>query len=152
MPVAVVEKPRVEPVVEAVRRFATADLNTHGKWLLARLTVALGIDERRAAGWLQSLMFSREYSLMFQPHSVALAQMSYGDTLSTTPVIHIKFVFAESEEHILEASRFYEEFRRWSETLGAQIMVLDELTDVPDDMIKKVLGRVFTKQQMFARV
>lgn len=152
MALAAVVEPRKAQEDVIIRRFATSDLQSYGPWLLKRLTGALNLDERSVAGWLNSLIFSREHQLVVQPHSVALAYMSYGDVLSSMPVVHVKFVLAEDKSYASEAVAFYEHFRQWSESLGAQVMVLDELTDVSEDAIKKVLKRVFTKEQTFARV
>lgn len=147
---ATTEKPREQH--PDIRRFHSADLTTHGPWLFARLAKGLNLDEWRVAGWLRGTFTSNEFMILYQEHSVALAQLVRGDLLDGTPTIHVKFVLAESEAYVEEASRFYETFRQWGESLGAKVLVLEDLTDVPEAAIKKAVGSVFVKQQMFARV
>jgi hypothetical protein len=64
-------------------------------------------------------------------------------------------VLAENPDditHVREAAEFYTEFRRWAKNIGADIILIEELTNVPNELIKEKLGRIFMREQKFARV
>lgn len=152
----VVAKPTVfRPGVElpAPRRFESADLNTHGGWILERLKKALpDLHEQGIASWLSGVMYSGEHLFLYQEHSVGMAQVFRVAGLEGKPVVRERFVFAQ-EGYVDEASYFYLEFKRWAKNLGADVMVVEEMTDVPHDTIKEILGnRLFTRQEVFARL
>lgn len=141
--------------VPDIRRFDLADLSRHGKWLVPRLVQALGLPEQRLAGWLRGLIDSREFLFLTNAHSCALAEVQLVNGLADKPVVRERFVFVEDPEnkdYIEEAADFYDEFHRWAKSLGAEIMLVEELTIVPHEMIKQKLGRVFTREQRFARI
>lgn len=155
MPVA--EKPRLPSptnmILTTIRRFTHADLSAHGGWIAKRMLKMLpNLNEQQVRGWVASLVSSNDHLFLFQEHSVALAQACYGETPGGGAVIRERFVFAE-EGHINEAAEFYVEFARWAKSLNAEVMLVEEMTDVPHDKIKEVLGgRLFTRQQVFVRV
>lgn len=145
-------RPGIE--LPAPRRFAQADLNQHGGWILRRLLKAMPAhDERSIAGWLSGVIHSGDYLFLCQDYSVALAQVLRVSGLECKPVVREKFVFA-LEGHEQEAAYFYLEFRMWAKSMGAEVMVVEELTDVPHDTIKDILdgSRVFTRQEVFVKV
>lgn len=151
MSIAVAEKLRiVEPLI---RRFTHADLSEHGGWIAKRMLKMLpALNEQQVRGWVASLVSSNDYLFLYQKHAVALAQVLYGETPGGAPVIRERFVFAE-EGHVDEAAEFYAEFKRWAKGLNADVILVEEMTDVSHDKIKEVLGgRLFTRQQVFARV
>jgi len=145
------------PVLElpAVRRFELADLTRHGAWLVPKLVTALEMPEQRLASWLRSLIDSSDFLFLAQEHSVALAELERANGLAGKPIVRERFVLAEdieNPEHVKEAAGFYDEFKRWAKNLGAEIIVVEETTNVPHDMIKERLGKIYTRQQQFARV
>ena len=143
----------VEPMY--LRRFDLADLTTHGRWLIPRLVQALELPEQRLAGWLRGMIDSREYLFLAQPHSAALAEVQQVNGLADRPVVRERFVFAEdvdNVEHVREAAHFYDEFHRWAKSLGAEIIIVEESSNVPHELIKEKLGRIYARQQQFARV
>ena len=145
---------KIEPR-QAVSRFDFGDLSRHGKWLVPRLVQALGLPEQRLGGWIRSLIDNREFLFLSQEHSCALAEVALVNGLADKPVVRERFVFAEdidNPDHIEEAALFYDEFRRWAKSLGAEIMLVEELSNVPDEMIKNKLGRVFIREQRFVRL
>lgn len=140
-------------ILANIRRFSHADLSAHGGWIAKRMLKMLSnLNEQQVRGWVASLVNSNDHLFLFQEHSVALAQACYGETPGGGAVVRERFVFAE-EGHVDEAAQFYVEFARWAKSLGADVMLVEEMTDVPHDKIKEVLGgRLFTRQQVFVRV
>ena len=146
---------RVGIEIPAIRRFDLADLSRHGAWLVPRLVTALELPEQRLGAWLRGMIDSNEYLFLQQEHSVALAEMQRVNGLADKPVVRERFVLAQdpdNAEHVKEASAFYDEFKRWAKSMNAEIILVEELTNVPHDMIKDKLGRIFSRQQQFARV
>lgn len=144
--------------VPVMRRFERPDLDRHGKWLLPRLLQAFPhLNERSAAGFLAGMIYNNEHLFLYQPHGVALAQIMSEHTLAPKPVIWERFVWAEDPKDAAQveaASHFYSEIHRWAKGLRCEIIVVEELTDVPHEMVRKRLGRVFNldRQQQFVRV
>ena len=151
-----------EPVLKLVvpapviRRFDTADLSQHGAWILPRLMQTYKhLNERAAATFLQTIIYNNEYLLLFSDSGVALAQIMAAHSLDAKPIVYERFVWVENredKEQIKNAAEFYVSFYRWAKSQGVEVIIVEENTDVPHDMIKDKLGRIFTRQQQFARV
>lgn len=139
----------------AISRFELGDLSRHGGWLIPRLVTALELPEQRLGGWLRSVIDSNEYLFLAQEHSVALAQVQNANGLADKPIVRERFVLIQDVESVpqqKEAADFYDNFRQWAKSLGSQVILVQELSDVPGDMIKEKLGRIFSRQQQFARL
>ena len=135
-----------------LRRFALPDLDTHGLWLLPRLETSFPqVNQRYFLGWIRNLLYDNSNLFLFQDHSVALFQLTNIFSLAPKPEIIERFVFCQ-EGFQKEASNFYEEVVRWAKPQGIEKIWVEELSDVPHDMIKDKIGRIFTRQQQFARV
>lgn len=151
---AVVED--LEPVYYPVRRFEVADLSRHGKWIMPRLLAAFpNLNERSAASWLQTIIYQNEYLFLYHDHGVALAQVISINALSAKPIVQEIVVWVEdrsNNDQVVSAADFYVEFARWAKHQGAETIIVEEMSDVPHDLIKDKLGRIFTRQQQFARV
>lgn len=146
---------RVGIELPAIKRFDLADLSKHGIWLVPRLVAAMELPEQRLGGWLRSMIDSNDYLFLQQDHSVALAEVQRVNGLADRPVVRERFVLAQDRDNVVhqkEAAAFYDEFKRWAKGMGAEIVIVGELTDVPADMIKEKFGRIFTRTQQFARV
>ena len=139
-----------------IRRFDTADLTTHGAWIVPRMMKTFPhMNERGVASFLQTILYNNEWLILYQDHSVALAQVMAAHTLQGRPVVHERFVWVEDKEdkeQVKQAAEFYVEFLRWAKSLSAEAIIVEENTDVPHELIKEKLGRIFTRQQQFARV
>ena len=148
--VAVVGNPTApEPVV---RRFEIADLNKHGGLIIRRMRQARPtLGDPQVMSWLKGIIYSAEYLFLYQEHGCALAQTVKEETLENKPVVRERFVFAE-EGFQAEAASFYTEFAQWAKNQGVSTMIVEEMTDVPHDMIKDRLGRLFERKQVFARL
>lgn len=144
-----------EKIDFAPRRFQIPDLNTHGAWVLPRLQQTYGLDERTALSWLRALVYDNTSLFLFQDTAVALAQIESANTLEAKPVVRERFVWVrdkQDKDQVTLASFFYPEIALWGRRQGAEIMLVEESSDVPHDMIKQHVGRIFTRQQQFARL
>jgi hypothetical protein len=152
-PALKVVEPSPAPVI---RRFDTADLTRHGAWILPRMMKAFPhMSERSVAGFLQTINYNNEYLLLYYEHGVALAQIMSAHSLDAKPIVYERFVWVENpedKEQVRNAAEFYTEFYRWAKSQSAEVIIVEENTDVPHELIKEKLGRIFTRQQQFARV
>lgn len=139
-----------------IRRFNSADLSRHGAWILPRMLQAFKhFNERAAASFLQNIDYNNQYLMLYHEHGVALAQVMSAHSLDAQPVIYERFVWVEDKEdreQVKQAASFYTEFQRWAKSQSVEVIIVEENTDVPHEMIKEKLGRIFTRQQQFARV
>lgn len=144
------------PVLQAppaIRRFELPDIDRHGPWLIPRLTASFPhLTERNVLGWLKSLLYANEFKFLYAENSVGLAQMMQVSPLDPRPMVCERFVLARASEHVAEAAFFYADFAVWARHLGCEVMIVEELSDVPHDAIKEKIGRLFTRQQVFARL
>lgn len=135
-----------------LRRFALPDLDTHGLWLLPRLEAAFPhLNQRFLLGWIRNLLYDNANLFLFQDHSVALFQLTNIYSLAPKPEIIERFVFCQ-EGFAKEASNFYEEVARWAKPQGIEKIWVEEMSDVPHELIKEKIGRILSRQQQFARV
>ncbi len=139
-------------ITERIRRFSEADLSMHGQWILKRLQQAHPTDsERSLIGWLRNLNFDNASLFLATDNGVALFQVTSVFTLAHKPIIIERFVFA-MEGHAGEAAEFYTEAAKWAKSQSIKDIIVEEMSDVPHDLIKEKLGRLSTRPQMFARV
>ena len=140
----------------SIRRFEEPDLNTHGGWVMKRLTERYPHhNERFMATFLRGLIYSNEYLFLYQDHSVCLAQMVRTKTLDAQPVVQELFVWAQDPDnalHTQEAANFYDRMIDWARGMGIDTILVEEDSDVPHEKIKERLGRIFTRDVKFARV
>ena len=140
----------------SLRRFQVPDLDRHRGWMIARLKTAYPhLNDANLVGWIRNVIYNAEYLFLYQDNSAALFQVKSSHTLRPEPLVQESFVFCEDKdnpEHVEQASNFYAEVAKWSKHQGAKTIIVEELSDVPHEMIKERLGRVFTRQQQFARV
>ncbi len=137
-----------EPIIRSsLRRFALPDLDTHGAWLLPRLESSFPhLNQRFLLGWIRNLLYDNANLFLYQDHSVALFQLINIYSLAPKPEIIERFVFAQ-EGYAKEAAEFYAEVARWAKPQGIEKVWVEELSDVPHEMIKEKLGRVFTRER-----
>lgn len=142
----------VPPPAGNMRRFQLPDLDRHGRWLVERLSKAYPHrTERELMGWLRGLLYSNEFMFLYQDHAVALAVMTRAHPLEQKPIVQEMFVFAK-EGHDREAVAFYGEFVRWAKNMGVETIIVEAMSDVSHDAIKEKMGRLFTRQVVFARL
>lgn len=147
----------VEPAALPVsRRFQDPDLDKHGLWLVPRLLNSFKhMNQRELVGWLRGIVASNEFLFLYQDHAVGLAQAMRVSPLRPDVIVQEWFVFVEDKEnkqHLAEAAMFYEDMLRWGKTQGATRILVEELSDVPHEMIKEKLGRLFETKQIVARI
>jgi hypothetical protein len=135
-----------------VRRFALPDLDTHGHWLVPRLMVAYPqLSQRFIIGWIRNILYDNAYLFLFQNNGVALFQMTPVYSLTPPGVVIERFVFMK-EGHSKEGVEFYAEALRWAQSLSVKEILVEEQSDVPHELIKDKIGRVFSREQHFVRV
>ena len=135
-----------------LRRFALPDLDTHGAFLLERLKTAYThLNDRFILGWIRTLLYDNANLFLYQDHSVALFQVTNIYSLAPKPEIIERFVFCQ-EGFQKEGANFYEEVARWAKPQGIEKIWVEEMSDVPHEMVKEKIGRVFSREQRFARV
>lgn len=152
-------KPEVAVVPEpdlgsTVRRFQIPDVDRHAAWLLPRLQQVYGLTAREALGWLRGIIYSNEFLALYSEHGIAIAQMTR-PTLAAQSIIQERFVWVadkDDKRQQAEASLFYDEMAQWAKRAGVAIVIVQEDSDVPHDMIKERMGRLFTRTQTFARI
>lgn len=138
-----------------IRRFELPDMDRH-PWIVPRLVQAFPhLNERAAVGWVRDILYSNEYSFLYCEHGVACAQLISGSALAPKPIVREQFVWAENKEdkaQLEAASYFYVEFLRWAKRQNADPLIVEENSDIPHELVKERLGRIFTRQQQFARI
>src|SRR5262245_33210807 len=151
------------------RRFELPDLDRHGGWLVERLARAFfktaqsenalpagQTNSSQLASFLKGVVYSNEFHFLYLDHAVGLAQIDPGGSLSALPVVRERFVFVqnpEDKDQLDHAADFYQHFARWGRFQGAAAMIVEEMSDVPHDLIRERLGlRLFNKNQVFARL
>jgi hypothetical protein len=135
-----------------MRRFELPDLTKHGGWITARLLKAF--PHRTAhdlAGWLRGILYSNEFLFLYQDHGVALATVTRLHPLEPKSIVQEIFVFAQ-EGHEQEGAAFYDWFSRWAHSQGIDVVAVEALSDVPHEVIRERMGRLFTRQVTFARL
>jgi hypothetical protein len=144
--------PAVVDRTEVTRRFGMADIQKHGGWIMKRLQkVRPHLSDAHILTWLKGIIGSNEYLFLYQDHGVALCQAMREETLDPRLIVRERFVFAE-EGHEREAAEFYANFVNWAKAQRADTLIVEEMTDVPHDLIKEKVGRVFERKQFFARL
>lgn len=135
-----------------IRRFELADLSQHGGWIMERLLkVYPHQTERSLAGWLRGILSLNTVLFLYLPHAVAFAEVVRASTLSAEQLVVERFVFCQ-KGHEAEAAEFYREIARWAKSMDVKTLLVEELSDVPHELVTERLGRIFTRTQKFARV
>lgn len=139
------------PPRDSFHRFTLSDLTQH-QWLLRRLLQSFPHHTDRSLGtWLRNMMNDNSVLFLASDNAVALFETVKLSTLALKPVVIERFVFVK-EGYGSEGLEFYKEAAKWAKGQSAEQLLVEELTDVPHEAIKDVLGRLFTRQQIFARV
>lgn len=157
---AQVAEKQAEPVALPdiqTRRFEVPDIDRHGAWLSARILRAYKhLDARNIRGFLQGLVYNNECCFLYQDNACGLAMADRAWSLKPLTIVRERFVFCrdpENQQHILEAASLYTEFARWGRHMGAETMVVEELTDVPDSLVRQAIkGRFGMRNETFVRL
>ena len=149
MPATALQTPIEAP--STLRRFALPDIDTHGAFLLTRLKASYEhLNDRAILGWIRTLLYDNANLFLYQDHSVALFQLTNIFSLAPKPEIIERFVFCQ-EGFQKEGGAFYAEVKQWAKSQGVEKIWVEEQSDVPAEVIKENIGRIFTRQQQFAR-
>lgn len=153
----VLEKaPAVERDLPFIRRFERPDIDKHAAWFIPRMIKAFpNFNERSIYTWLLNMLTSNEHMFLYLDHGVALAQaMPYG--LPAEAIIVEQFVWVEdplNKEMQADAAHVYLHFHEWAKRKGLSILIVEENSDVPHEMVRAKLDkRLFERKQIFAKV
>ena len=142
--------------VSSLRRFQVPDLDRHRGWMIGRLKTAYAhLNDANLVGWIRNVIYNAEYLFLYQDNSAALFQVLSSHTLRPDPLVQESFVFCEDKEnpdHVEQAANFYIEVAKWAKHQGAKTIIVEELTDVPHEIIKEKIGRLLNRQQVFHKV
>src|SRR5690242_17137491 len=96
-----------------MRRFMTADLASHGAWMIPRMLKSYPeLSEAAAVGWIKGFVHSNEYLFLRQDNAVALAQLMPGYSLVPAQIVQERFVWVrdtKDEKQVEHAAEFYAE-------------------------------------------
>lgn len=139
------------------RRFEVPDIDRHGAWLTVRILRAFKhLDQRSIRGFLNGLVYNNECCFLYQDNAAGLAQADRAWSLNPKTVVRERFVFCrdpDNQQHIMEAAALYTEFARWGRHIGAETMIVEELSDVPDSLVRRAIkGRFGTRNETFVRL
>ena len=141
-----------QPPQPLVHRFSTGDLSKHGGWVMKRLLQAFPKqNERSMAGWLREIVNDNSSLFLATDNGVALFQVLSVHSLEHKPWIFERFVFAK-EGYVAEGAEFYTKAAEWARNMGVEQIVVQQMSDIPADLIKDRLGRLFNRTQVFARL
>ena len=139
-----------------IRRFERPDIDKHAAWFIPRLLKSFPhLNERSAYTWLLNILTSNEFMFLYFDHGVALAQaVQYG--LKAEAVVEEQFVWIDeplNKEKQEEVSWAYTHFHEWAKRKGLSIMIVEENSDVPHEVVARRLEkRLYDRKQVFVKV
>ena len=152
---ATAEKLEELPSVDtsSLRRFEIPDLDRHREWFLPRIRAAYKhLNDRQLVGWLRGICHSNEFQFLYQDTCVGMFQIMSAHTLMPQPTIYERFVFCadkDNVEHQKQAAQFYAEAAKWGRFQAAGAIIVEQMSDVPHEMIRAVTGRLMTRQEVY---
>ncbi len=147
------------PTQNPIHRFNMGDLAKYGEWLLWRLKEKYPLGDRNLASWLGSLMVTSEIMFIRTERAVGVAQL-LRRRLEPQPYVEEVFVLCKGRDSdgIIEPAAheegvlIYGEFKRWGESNGASEWIVERWTDVPREMIKGKLGRLWLRESTYTKL
>ena len=138
------------------RRFSPSDLSDKAAWILSRLTgLYPNKSEVMLANWLRMASNRNDCLFIRTEHAVAFAEVVVLNLMDDHPVIYERFVWCEDKQninHIEEAASLYEEMKRWAKSMSVPKIIVNQSSDVPKERIKVAIGRLWTEDNLYARV
>jgi hypothetical protein len=80
------------------------------------------------------------------------ASLRYRTPLDPQPHLTEVFVFVKDQDALPEGVEIYRAFGRWGESMGADELTVERQTDVPRELIREALGRVWVRDAFFAKL
>jgi hypothetical protein len=144
-----------DPVTYKIRRFGLVDLTTKGPWLYSRLKAKYPtVPDREFQGWLYGFEGSNECWFTCTDNAIALFQV-VKERLSPVPTVVEQFVFVVDPKnigHIDEGAFLYENMMMWAKGIGAREVLVQILSDVPNEVIEQRIGSLRLRKQFYAKV
>ena len=145
--------PQKKPIPDIIcRRFNLPDMSEMGLWLFKRLESRYPTaPDSTFSGWLRGAMESNEYHFVRTDNAVGLAQIY---RLPLDPQAHLTevFVLVKDQDALPEGAEIYRAFKRWGESMGADEIIVERQTDVPREMIREALGKVWVRETFFCKM
>ena len=139
-----------------IRRFSPSDLSDKAAWIMERLRgLYPSKSEVTLANWLRATSNRNDCLFIRTDHAIAMAEVVVLNLMDDHPVIYERFVWCENRQninHIDEAEVLYGEFVRWAKTMSIEKVIVNQSSDVPEEHIKEVCGRLWVEKLQFARV
>lgn len=136
------------------RRFHLPDLNEKGIWLISELKVRFKAStDGELVNWLRAVIVgsTNEFLFVRTDHAVALAQVMR-EPLSSRPVVQEQFVLVDDDKFMEEGAYLYSVLHQWAKNLNAYELRIENLTNVPRNMIKARLGELFDRPLTLAKL
>lgn len=156
----------------AHRRFVLPDLNDKGEWIVKRLRNPeedmpkryAHSQDREIFNFLRSVIDSPEFLFVRTDHAFILAQLMR-EPLMHNPVAKEWFVLClkmddinkpEEEKAQInpqdEAAYLYSVMFEWAKHSSAEELRIENYTDVPRDMVKARLGKLFAREMIYSKL
>lgn len=150
-----IEKPaekseETKPATYEHRRVFLPDIQRVGPWLLKRLMETYPeYTELQLLTWLRGCTTSDIFLFVQTEHAVALAQIMR-EALCIKPTVKEIFVLCDGHDgDEQEGAYLYSVMKDWARGLGADELWIEECTDVPREMIRARIGKLFSRDTMF---
>jgi hypothetical protein len=143
-----------EPLeIFAERRFHLPDLNEKGIWLVNELKERFKSTDGELVNWLRAVIVGSPNEFLFvrTDHAVALAQV-YREPLSSRCVVQEQFVLVDDDQFMDQGAYLYSVVYQWAKMLNAYELRIENLTNVPRQMIKARIGELFERPLTLAKL
>lgn len=136
-----------------IRRFDTADLSSHGKWLVPKLLkVYPHLRDVDIAGWLRGVIENNSFLFLHSANAAGCFQLLRED-LAPSHIVRERFVIVADEKHVDEGAAMYAAAVQWGRHCSATAMEVEHATDVPHDKIRAAMGvRLFNIERVVGRL
>lgn len=147
----------IEP--PSVVRTSMPDLAQHADWLLWRLKDRYPhLEAKMLMGWLRGAIEDNESMFIRCGRAIGLAQIKQ-HPLDAHKIVEEVFVLVRGrdtdgvieKDAIAEGASLYGAFKSWADRLGAAEIIVERNSDVPRELIKEALGRIFIREIVYAK-
>lgn len=141
-------------------RVNEGDLTRLAEWLLWRLKGYHGdLTDQTLAGWLRGSILNNEIKFLRCERAIGFFEIVHKSVLDPVPMIREVFLYIQVRDDgmidksaLPEAMAIYQDVKRWAQSIGAQEIEVDRDTDLPQEFIEQVLGKLTVRKRHFAKV
>lgn len=144
---------KTEPSAYEHHRVFLPDLQKIGPWLLPRVMENYpDHTEGEIMTWLRGCCMSDIFLFVYTDHAVLLAQVQR-EALCRHPTVKEIFAFCDGKDgDVDEAAYLYSVMYQWAKGIGADEIQLENCTDVPRELIRSRLGKLYTNDAMYVPI